>query len=305
MVNKADMEKKPDEVSGMFDDVARGYDRTNDILSLGNAPLWRIATVRAIAPEPGERILDIAAGTGTSSAAIAKSGATVVALDFSPGMIAEGRRRHPKLEFVEGDAARLPFGDDEFDAVTISFGLRNIADAADSTGSGYPQLSGEYILAANPDLIVLADTRCCGQNAATVAARPGWGRITAVANRAIVRIDGSIASVGQVSEPVTLDIEGGRIVGATGREGERLLEVLEERNGNNVAELGIGTNEKAQVTGNILEDEKMLGTVHVAFGASASIGGVIQVPVHLDCVILRPELEVDGRVLVRDGELLV
>ncbi len=137
MVNRADMEKRPDEVSGMFDDVARGYDRTNDILSLGNAPLWRIATVRAIAPQPGERILDIAAGTGTSSAALAKSGASVVAVDFSPGMIAEGRKRHPKLEFVEADAERLPFGDDEFDAVTISFGLRNISDPIVALGEMY------------------------------------------------------------------------------------------------------------------------------------------------------------------------
>lgn len=126
MVNTADMEKRPDEVSGMFDDVARGYDRTNDILSVGNSILWRIATVKAIDPQPGERILDVAAGTGTSSAAIAKSGATVVAVDFSPGMIEEGRRRQPGIEFVEADAERLPFGDEEFDAVTISFGLRNV-----------------------------------------------------------------------------------------------------------------------------------------------------------------------------------
>ena len=137
MVNRADMEKRPDEVSGMFDDVARGYDRTNDLLSLGNAPLWRIATVRAIDPQPGERILDIAAGTGTSSAIIARSGATVVAADFSPGMIAEGRRRHPKIEFVEADAEHLPFGDEEFDAVTISFGLRNIADPIVALGEMY------------------------------------------------------------------------------------------------------------------------------------------------------------------------
>jgi cobalamin transport system substrate-binding protein len=74
------------------------------------------------------------------------------------------------------------------------FGLRNIADAADASGSGYPQLSGEYILAANPDVIVLADSRCCGQSAATVAARPGWSRIAAVRTGTIVRIDDSIAS---------------------------------------------------------------------------------------------------------------
>jgi len=120
------MDKQPDEVSGMFDGVARHYDRTNAIMSGGNDWLWRIATVRAVDPQPGARILDVAAGTGTSSAALARSGATVVALDFSAGMIAEGRRRHPKIEFVEADAEKLPFGDDEFDAVTISFGLRNV-----------------------------------------------------------------------------------------------------------------------------------------------------------------------------------
>ena len=121
------MEKQPDQVSGMFDGVARRYDRTNAIMSVGNAPLWRAATVRAVDPRRGEKILDVAAGTGTSSAALARSGATVVALDFSAGMIAEGRRRHPKVEFVEADAEDMPFGDDEFDAVTISFGLRNVA----------------------------------------------------------------------------------------------------------------------------------------------------------------------------------
>ncbi|CAN5518987.1 demethylmenaquinone methyltransferase [soil metagenome] len=120
------MDKQPDEVSGMFDGVARHYDRTNAIMSVGNAQLWRAATVRAVDPLRGERILDVAAGTGTSSAALARTGATVVALDFSAGMIAEGRRRQRKLEFVEGDAEKLPFGDDEFDAVTISFGLRNV-----------------------------------------------------------------------------------------------------------------------------------------------------------------------------------
>jgi demethylmenaquinone methyltransferase/2-methoxy-6-polyprenyl-1,4-benzoquinol methylase len=120
------MDKQPDEVAGMFDEVAKHYDRTNDILSAGNAILWRLATVRAVAPEAGERILDIAAGTGTSSAALAKSGARVVAVDFSSGMIAEGRRKHTNIEFIEADAEKLPFGDNEFDAVTISFGLRNV-----------------------------------------------------------------------------------------------------------------------------------------------------------------------------------
>lgn len=120
------MNKQPDEVASMFDGVAAHYDVTNDILSAGNAVLWRIATVKAIDAKPGERVLDIAAGTGTSSAAIAKSGAEVVALDFSAGMVAVGRKRQPAIEFIVGNAEELPFGDNEFDAVTISFGLRNV-----------------------------------------------------------------------------------------------------------------------------------------------------------------------------------
>ena len=120
------MNKQPDEVAGMFDDVARHYDRMNNVLSAGNAVLWRSAMVRAVAPQAGERILDVAAGTGTSSAALARSGAEVIALDFSAGMVAEGRRKHKKIEFVEGDAERLPFPDNHFDAVSISFGLRNV-----------------------------------------------------------------------------------------------------------------------------------------------------------------------------------
>lgn len=112
----------------MFDEVAAGYDRTNGVLSMGNSALWRHAVVKAIAPQPGERILDIAAGTGTSSEVISRSGAHVVAADFSHGMLEVGRRRHPQIDFVHADAMDLPFGDAEFDAVTISFGLRNIED---------------------------------------------------------------------------------------------------------------------------------------------------------------------------------
>lgn len=129
--HRADLDKDPARVSGMFDEVAAGYDRTNTVLSLGNDRLWRIATTRAVAPRPGQRILDLAAGTGASSVSLARSGAEVVAADFSPGMIDEGRRRHgavTNLSFVEADATALPFGDGEFDAVTISFGLRNVND---------------------------------------------------------------------------------------------------------------------------------------------------------------------------------
>lgn len=129
----------------MFDRVAARYDRTNNLLSVGNAPLWRIATTKAVAPKAGERILDVAAGTGTSSASLAKSGASVVAADFSPGMIEVGRRRQvgmPNIVFVEADATKLPFGDDEFDAVTISFGLRNVND--------YEAALAEFLRVAKP-----------------------------------------------------------------------------------------------------------------------------------------------------------
>ena len=129
--HRADLGKDPSRVSGMFDEVAAGYDRTNTVLSLGQDKLWRIATTRAVAPKPGQRILDLAAGTGASSVALARSGAEVTAGDFSPGMISEGRRRHghvPNVTFVQADAMALPFADDSFDAVTISFGLRNVND---------------------------------------------------------------------------------------------------------------------------------------------------------------------------------
>jgi demethylmenaquinone methyltransferase/2-methoxy-6-polyprenyl-1,4-benzoquinol methylase len=130
-VNRADLSKQPAQVAAMFDEVSTHYDRTNAVLSVGNAALWRVATTRAVNPQPGERILDIAAGTGTSSVALTGTGALVVAADFSEGMINVGRRRHadnPLLEFVQADATALPFADNEFDAVTISFGLRNVVE---------------------------------------------------------------------------------------------------------------------------------------------------------------------------------
>ena len=124
----------------MFDQVAPAYDRTNALLSFGNTVLWRVATTRALDVHAGDRVLDVAAGTGTSSAAIAKTGASVVAADFSPGMIAEGKRRHPNhptLSFQLADATQLPFADNEFDAVTISFGLRNVVDVPKALSEFY------------------------------------------------------------------------------------------------------------------------------------------------------------------------
>ncbi len=129
--NRADLGKDPARVSGMFDQVAEGYDRTNTVMTVGNDALWRAATTRAVAPRKGERILDLGAGTASSSASLAASGADVVAADFSPGMLDEGKRRHggiPNLSFVQADAMDLPFGDDEFDAVTMSYSLRNVQE---------------------------------------------------------------------------------------------------------------------------------------------------------------------------------
>ncbi len=120
-------------------------------------------------------------------------------------------------------------------------------------------------------------------------------------------VDGSIAGVGLLDTPVSLTVREGHLVEATGGDGARLMELLTAHgvDGTNVAELGIGTNEEAILTGNILEDEKILGTCHVAFGASAAIGGTVQVPVHLDCVVLEPTVEVDGETIVSGGDLLV
>ncbi len=120
-------------------------------------------------------------------------------------------------------------------------------------------------------------------------------------------VDGTIGGVETDDSLVELRIEDGALVEASGRGGSELLELLRGAGtgGTGVAELGIGTNEKATLTGNLIEDEKILGTCHVAFGASAGIGGAVQVPIHIDCVVMRPTVAIDGEAVVRDGELLV
>ena len=135
---RAELDKRPGDVAAMFDAIAGRYDLLNDLLSMGQVRLWRRAVARITGARPGERVLDLAAGTGTSSLTFTATGADCVACDFSLGMLragqapgwtaARGGTGRGRLGFVAGDALRLPFRDGAFDAVTISFGLRNVAD---------------------------------------------------------------------------------------------------------------------------------------------------------------------------------
>jgi len=131
-VTRAHLDKRPADVAAMFDGVAGRYDLLNDVLSLGADRLWRRVVAAAVRAGPGDAVLDVAAGTGTSSRAFTAAGARCVACDFSLGMLSVGQRRAARrpsaVSFVAADALRLPFADESFDAVTISFGLRNLAD---------------------------------------------------------------------------------------------------------------------------------------------------------------------------------
>jgi demethylmenaquinone methyltransferase/2-methoxy-6-polyprenyl-1,4-benzoquinol methylase len=127
-MSRANLGKDPGEVAAMFDGVAKRYDILNDLLSLGRTKAWRRAATKIIAPAPGMKILDLAAGTGSSSEPLHKAGATVLATDFSQGMLAQGRRMRPYLNFSKADALNLSFASESFDVTTISFGLRNTVD---------------------------------------------------------------------------------------------------------------------------------------------------------------------------------
>jgi demethylmenaquinone methyltransferase/2-methoxy-6-polyprenyl-1,4-benzoquinol methylase len=127
-LDRATLDKRRSDVAAMFDRVAERYDLTNDVLSLGQDRAWRRRVTEAVAPRSGQLILDLAAGTGTSSEPIAQAGAAVIATDLSFGMLLVGKQRRPALSFVAADALQLPYADASFDAVTISFGLRNVED---------------------------------------------------------------------------------------------------------------------------------------------------------------------------------
>jgi demethylmenaquinone methyltransferase/2-methoxy-6-polyprenyl-1,4-benzoquinol methylase len=212
-MSRASLDKQPQEVAAMFDDVAERYDITNDVLSLWQDRRWRRAVLAAVAPRSGERVLDLAAGTGTSSAPFVFAGASVVPCDFSVGMLRVGKRDRPRLPFVAGDASRLPFADRSFDVVTISFGLRNVADVdgalnemarvtkpggrlvvcefSTPTFAPFRKVYGEYLMKALPAIaqrvssspesyIYLAESIRAWpdqQGLATVIAKNGWSRV--------------------------------------------------------------------------------------------------------------------------------
>ncbi|PAF18751.1 aminopeptidase [Terribacillus saccharophilus] len=116
-------------------------------------------------------------------------------------------------------------------------------------------------------------------------------------------IDGSISGLGKLDEPILLTMEEGRLIAATGRQGEMLLQMLGNGGGRNVAEFGVGTNDKARITGNVLEDEKVYGTIHIAFGSNNTFGGMIAAGVHIDCVVKAPTVYLDDTLLLEEGHM--
>ncbi|AIQ69928.1 aminopeptidase [Paenibacillus graminis] len=119
-----------------------------------------------------------------------------------------------------------------------------------------------------------------------------------------IRVDGSVAGIGALRSPMVLTVEQGRLTAAEGEGGDRLLEMLGAGDGRLLGEFGIGTNNKARITGVVLEDEKVYGTIHVAFGSNNTFGGVVAAGVHIDAVVMKPDVYLDDKLIMRGGELL-
>jgi leucyl aminopeptidase (aminopeptidase T) len=212
-------------------------------------------------------------------------------------------------------AATLPGVTEDMLARVMSADMEGLREKGDAVAAALDRASEGHITDANgTDLTLDLSEREAIPDAGELTERGAFGNlpcgegfISPRDGNGILVVDGSMAGIGLVDEPVQLVIEGGHLTSARGGQGMAFMELLTEHgdDGTNIAELGIGTNEKAKLTGEILEDEKILGTCHIAFGASAGIGGTVQVPVHLDCVVMKPTLELDGEIIVRDGELLI
>ena len=214
----------------------------------------------------------------------------------------EGGARGATMPTVTADMlARLM--DIDFDAMRArSHAIAQLLDAADEARITCPRgtdltldLSERSGLADDGDLTVPGafGNLPCGEGFIA----PAGGEGTVVAR--------SLAGIGLGEARLT--VSGGHLTAATGPEGEQLLERLSAHGeaGTNLAELGVGTNEKAGLTGNVLEDEKILGTVHVAFGASAGIGGTVAVPIHLDVVVTDASLTVGDTPVLDGGRYLL
>lgn len=119
-----------------------------------------------------------------------------------------------------------------------------------------------------------------------------------------IKVDGSVAGIGALDGPMVLTVEQGRLVHADGEYGGKLLDMLGDGDGRLLGEFGIGTNNKARITGVVLEDEKVYGTIHVAFGSNNTFGGVVAAGVHIDAVVMKPDVYIDDKLIMQAGELL-
>lgn len=168
---------------------------------------------------------------------------------------------------------------------------------------------------AGTDLVLSLEERTAISDDGDLQAEAAWGNLPAgeafiapveTSGEGSIVFDGALAGYGMLREPLLVTVVGGRAVGADGEAAQWLLDTLDAGGptGRLIAELGIGTNPQATLTGNILEDEKAVGTAHLAFGTSASFGGTNVATVHIDGVLLQPSVELDHRPLIQDGELV-
>ena len=211
--------------------------------------------------------------------------------------------------------ATLPGVTEEMLARVMSADMEGLRRKGHAVAEALDRASGARITDANgTDLRLELSEREAIPDAGELTERGAFGNlpcgesfISPVGGDGTLVIDGSLAGIGLVDDPVELVIEGGHLTSARGGAGMTFMELLTVHgdDATTIAELGIGTNERAILTGEVLEDEKIQGTCHIAFGASAGIGGTVQVPVHLDCVVMKPTVELDGEPIIRDGELLV